>query len=33
MFEVVRLFRELQETYQFGGLLAKCLVQSEPYII
>ena len=29
MFEVCRLFRELQETYQFSGLLAKCLVWSE----
>ena len=29
-FEVCRLFRELQEIYQFSGLLAKCLVRSEP---
>ena len=30
MFEACHLFRELQETYQFNGLLAKCLVRSEP---
>ena len=29
-FEAYCLFKELQETYQFSGLLAKCLVQSEP---
>ena len=30
MFEVCHLFRELQETCQFSGMLAKYLVQSEP---
>ena len=30
IFEVCGLFRELQEIYQFSGLLAKCLVWSEP---
>ena len=32
-FEVCRLFRELQETYQFSGLLAKCVTPSELGII
>ena len=29
MFEACRLFRELQEAYQFSGLLAKCFVRGE----
>ena len=29
-FEVCHLLRRLQEIYQFSGLLAKCLVWSEP---
>ena len=33
MFEVCHLFRELQETYQFSGLLAKYLVSEPGYYI